>query len=237
MLMKIEREGKLCSFGLIAELQFLGQYVEYDEFHDPSKPVAAWDMDNNTLYVYNPYSDEFNIDTAQCVFESLYDRWKKDGFSLFIDSKENMSKLNIYTAIHSLANRITYLHTQYMKSIHTLAVLIKRDRVELCRRAVIFPSDAVERYTEATEMWGIESQRSMMIGEIGELLTLYGREVQGRATEEEWIEEITDGLIMLGQMANIYGIDKIDKSMKEKFGKFRGKLNETKKKRSPGGKR
>ena len=44
----------------------------------------------------------------------------------------------------------------------------------------------------ALKTWGDYEQYQMLIGELGELLTLFGRRVQGRDTPEEWITEIAD---------------------------------------------
>jgi len=52
----------------------------------------------------------------------------------------------------------------------------------------------------AIDTWGPDAQHAMLVGEIGELLTLYGKEAQGRAKKEDWIDEIADVLIMLRQV-------------------------------------
>lgn len=52
---------------------------------------------------------------------------------------------------------------------------------------------------------GYRLQESVAIGEIGELLSLFGREAQGRATEEEWVDEISDCLIMITQLMIMRG--------------------------------
>ena len=55
--------------------------------------------------------------------------------------------------------------------------------------------------------FGRENQMKMVIGEIGELLTLWGREIQGRATNEDWLNELADTHIMLIQLRMMLGID------------------------------
>ena len=54
---------------------------------------------------------------------------------------------------------------------------------------------------KAIEKWGAATQEQMAIGEIGELLALYGRRVQNRDDAMEWIDEIADVTIMLRQLA------------------------------------
>jgi NTP pyrophosphatase (non-canonical NTP hydrolase) len=59
---------------------------------------------------------------------------------------------------------------------------------------------------QAVHHYGAENQLKMVVGEIGELLTLFGRDAQGRVSKEEWVGEIADVLIMLKQLAIIKGI-------------------------------
>lgn len=58
----------------------------------------------------------------------------------------------------------------------------------------------------AVEHWGLDTQDRMAVGELGELLALFGRDVQGRASLDEWADEIADGLIMLTQLARVKGV-------------------------------
>jgi NTP pyrophosphatase (non-canonical NTP hydrolase) len=54
--------------------------------------------------------------------------------------------------------------------------------------------------------WGSQSQLDMVVGEFGELLTLYGRKAQNRDSQSEWLSEIADCYIMLSQLAFMNGI-------------------------------
>lgn len=58
----------------------------------------------------------------------------------------------------------------------------------------------------ALAKFGVNAQEKMVIGEFGELLTLFGRQEQGRATREDWLTEIADCTLMLKQLAIIHGI-------------------------------
>lgn len=74
--------------------------------------------------------------------------------------------------------------------------------------------------------FGAEHEKKITIGEIGEFLTLEGREAQGRATDEDWIDEIADVLISMTQMGYIYGIDKVKARIKIKMDKKMKHLEE-----------
>jgi NTP pyrophosphatase (non-canonical NTP hydrolase) len=63
---------------------------------------------------------------------------------------------------------------------------------------------------EIIEHYGKENQLQMVVGEIGELLALFGKEAQGRASKEDWVEEIADVEIMLEQLKLIKDIDTTD---------------------------
>lgn len=77
----------------------------------------------------------------------------------------------------------------------------------------------------AVDTWGEYEQVMMAIGECGEFLTLMGRKVQGRLVESDMHDEIADVLIMMHQMANIYGIDHVRARVRHKMKKLAAKLN------------
>lgn len=76
----------------------------------------------------------------------------------------------------------------------------------------------------AVDTWGEYEQVMMAIGECGEFLTLMGRKVQGRLIESDMHDEIADVLIMMHQMANIYGIDHVRARVRHKMEKLAAKL-------------
>ena len=65
-------------------------------------------------------------------------------------------------------------------------------------------------YQEAILKYGPEAQMKIVIGEIGEFLTLVGREEQGRASKQDWIDEIADLKIMMDQTCLIKGISEAE---------------------------
>ena len=84
----------------------------------------------------------------------------------------------------------------------------------------------VEKLFEAAlEKWGESTQIFMSIGEIGEYLELFGKEVQGRTTPCHWIEEISDVLIIFAQLAYNYKDMEIDIVINRKLQKLADKLN------------
>jgi len=54
-----------------------------------------------------------------------------------------------------------------------------------------------EAAQEAIDQWGEEGQEKLAIGEIGELIELFGKQVQGRADSDQWADEIADVYILL----------------------------------------
>lgn len=77
---------------------------------------------------------------------------------------------------------------------------------------------------KAVKAFGKESQEDMVVGEIGELLTMFGRRSQGRDSPEAWIDEIADVTIMMRQMAHIYGIENVDARIDEKLKRLSSKM-------------
>lgn len=76
----------------------------------------------------------------------------------------------------------------------------------------------------ALRAWGRDSQVDMAIGECGEFVTLCGRQRQGRATEEDWISEIADVFVMMAQMREIFGREKVDAMIDFKIDRLKQKL-------------
>lgn len=76
----------------------------------------------------------------------------------------------------------------------------------------------------ALETFGPEAQEQMAIGEIGEFLTLFGRRSQGRMMIRDMQDEIADVLVMLHQMALIYGEDEVLKRISYKIERLEGRI-------------
>ena len=89
---------------------------------------------------------------------------------------------------------------------------------------IVFPEKTAALMKKATEKWGVETQFNMLVGEIGELLELYGKSVQNRDRTENWVEEVADVLIMCTQIAQVIGIEKVNEMIEKKVQKFQNKL-------------
>jgi len=78
----------------------------------------------------------------------------------------------------------------------------------------------------AIDMWGHEIQIDMLVGEIGELLTLFGRQAQGRAELDDWLDEIADVHMLLMQLSIMKGIkeDEINERINQKMTELRGRI-------------
>lgn len=83
-------------------------------------------------------------------------------------------------------------------------------------------------FTECSKIWGQEAQIQMVIGEIGELLSEFGKEVQGRSSMEKWVDEISDCIIMLNQFALIKNEKAIKNRIVEKIIKLENRLENSK---------
>lgn len=79
-------------------------------------------------------------------------------------------------------------------------------------------------YETAIEKWGEHAQKMMAVGECGEFLAEFGREVQGRSSQEKMVDEIADVLVMMNQMAMIYGEKEVRERIAFKVNKVKNKL-------------
>lgn len=77
---------------------------------------------------------------------------------------------------------------------------------------------------EAIEYWGKNSQITKAIEEMSELITALVRRPAYRATDEDVAEEIADVLIMMKQLAMIFGEDLVTKQLFRKIGKLDERL-------------
>lgn len=86
------------------------------------------------------------------------------------------------------------------------------------------PADFDDVCKQATAVWGAAAQEAVAIGEIGELLTLWGKRQQKRSTTADWVDEISDCVIMIEQLARIHGIDAVEARIAEKIPKLKLRL-------------
>ncbi len=66
-------------------------------------------------------------------------------------------------------------------------------------------------YKETIEKWGVMSQIGMANEEMGELITSLNQYFRNRVDEEAVAEEIADVILMMQEMAYIFGRDKVIK--------------------------
>lgn len=78
---------------------------------------------------------------------------------------------------------------------------------------------------EALSVWGREAQEAVAIGEIGELLTLFGKRAQRRDKPEQWIDEIADVTIILRQLAFLHGVDAVEARIQQKLKRLEARLH------------
>ncbi len=64
----------------------------------------------------------------------------------------------------------------------------------------------------------------MAFGECGEFVTLAGRMVQGRASEEDFIDEIADNILMMAQMRRMFGEEKVDARLAYKMDRLKSRI-------------
>jgi len=78
---------------------------------------------------------------------------------------------------------------------------------------------------KAIRKYGIPSQEAVALGELGELIALFGKRAQGRDNSDMWVDEIVDGLIMLTQLAHIHGKERVEARMRVKLVKLAGMID------------
>lgn len=84
-----------------------------------------------------------------------------------------------------------------------------------------------EIYKEAIATYGVESQRKMAIEEMSELTNALMKFERGRNTVEDIVEEIADVIIMMNQLAIIYGQKSVNHQIEYKTQRLKRRLDET----------
>lgn len=90
---------------------------------------------------------------------------------------------------------------------------------------IIDNEDHKKLFQRAISTWGEESQKMMAVGECGEFLAEFGRMVQNRSSSEKMVDEIADVIIMMNQMALMFGEDAVRERIKFKLSKITAKLD------------
>ena len=76
----------------------------------------------------------------------------------------------------------------------------------------------------AIDVFGYDDQEKMAIGECGEFLSLQGKRAQGRDTQEDWISEIADVIIMIEQMSKMYGEERVQEMIDFKMNRLKDRI-------------
>jgi NTP pyrophosphatase (non-canonical NTP hydrolase) len=80
-------------------------------------------------------------------------------------------------------------------------------------------------YEEAVEKWGVESQLWVAIEEMGELVTALSHFWRGRITDSDVAEEIADVMLVIEQMAYIFGREVVTKKLADKKERLASRLD------------
>jgi NTP pyrophosphatase (non-canonical NTP hydrolase) len=87
--------------------------------------------------------------------------------------------------------------------------------------------EVFDKAKRALEKWGEKAQTHMAVGEMGELLELFGKEAQGRADSEDWTDEIADVYVILPALVMTYSSkEKVENRVSEKLEKLEQILKE-----------
>lgn len=81
-----------------------------------------------------------------------------------------------------------------------------------------------EIYRAALEKWGTEAQFDQMVEECAEMITVLKHFRRGRVGETEVIAELADVTLMVGQLAFIFGEERVQQAVEEKKAKVRNLL-------------
>lgn len=80
---------------------------------------------------------------------------------------------------------------------------------------------------KAIKKWGKESQVRLAVGEMGELLELFGKEMQKRSKKEDWTDEIADVYMLLPALVLVYtNREDVEERIEEKIEKLEKLLEE-----------
>lgn len=92
---------------------------------------------------------------------------------------------------------------------------------------MIFTEEQDKILDRAVRLWGKYAQERMAVGECGEFIALQGRSAQNRDSNEDWISEIADVIIMMEQMAKLYGYEQVKEMVNFKMERLSGKIEKS----------
>jgi NTP pyrophosphatase (non-canonical NTP hydrolase) len=82
----------------------------------------------------------------------------------------------------------------------------------------------MKRYTEvyraSLEKWGAEAQYDQAVEECAELIAVLKHFRRGKVGEAEVVSELADVVLMVGQLAYMFGEEKIEEAVEEKLRKL-----------------
>lgn len=82
----------------------------------------------------------------------------------------------------------------------------------------------MKRYTEvyraSLEKWGAEAQYDQAVEECAELIAVLKHFRRGKVGEAEVVSELADVVLMAGQLAYMFGEEKVEQAVEEKLRKL-----------------
>lgn len=82
-----------------------------------------------------------------------------------------------------------------------------------------------EIYRATLEKWGAEAQYDQAVEECAELIAVLKHFRRGRVGEAEVVSELADVLLMVGQLAYMFGEEKVEEAVRQKLRKLGRLLN------------
>lgn len=80
--------------------------------------------------------------------------------------------------------------------------------------------DYREVYRATLQKWGAEAQYDQAVEECAELITVLKHFRRGKVGEAEVVSELADVILMAGQLAYMFGEEKVEQAVEEKLGKL-----------------
>lgn len=79
-------------------------------------------------------------------------------------------------------------------------------------------------YCASLEKWGAEAQYDQAVEECAELIAVLKHFRRGRVGEAEVVAELADVVLMVGQLAYMFGEEKVERAVEGKIAKLRALL-------------
>ena len=82
-----------------------------------------------------------------------------------------------------------------------------------------------ELLKRSIDKWGSDMQMNLAVEEAGEFVVAMSRYLRGRGSDKDVIEEIADTMIMMNQMALLFGDDLVAAVIEHKMARLEERLN------------